>query len=575
MTNAPLGVVLRHIRTMVAVENLAAETDGQLLHRFTSSRDESAFASLLRRHGPMVLAVCRRVLPRVQDAEDVFQATFLLLARKAGSIRKSESVGSWLHGVAYRLSLAAKAQAACRQAHERRAATMHKIENQSEATWQELKAVLDEALEGLPEKYRTALVLSYLEGKSHEEAADQLGCPLATFRNWVARGRKLLRDRFARRGLIVSAGALAAALSENAAPAAVPAALLQPTLQSALQFATGVKAPAMVSSSVVALVQGGLKAMLVARLKLQLLLVLMVTILVSATGLGARFGFYANATDAEQGTQARTADQPLAEKTPGERKDANGDALPEGAIKRLGTLRFRLGGGTVIDLFLGPEGKTLISNTFNGARQVQVWEPTTGKLIRSFPGNYEYEPIAVSPDGNTLAIPNGAKIGLWDLSSGKRIRQLEAEKVTEIYALAFSADGKWLASSDKSGTIHFWYPASGEHAAEHATGTMSPISLLAYSPNGKILVSGGENSAKLQLWDTASRRLLSELSRPGSLNSIAFLPMAPCSLRPPRIAPSHFGMCVPEGWSGSCAFCHARWTPSPSRPMARSWLPTS
>src|SRR5229473_1512167 len=151
MTNAPLGVVLRHIHTQVDAESFAAESDGQLLERFTSRRDESAFASLMRRHGPMVFGVCRRVLPRVHDSEDVFQATFLLLARKAGSIRKQESVGSWLHGVAYRLAVAAKTQAARRQAHERRAANMGKTESRCDATWQELKAVLDEGLQRLPE----------------------------------------------------------------------------------------------------------------------------------------------------------------------------------------------------------------------------------------------------------------------------------------------------------------------------------------------------------------------------------------------------------------------------------------
>src|SRR5438105_1420551 len=122
MTNPPLGVVLRHLCTMVEAEGLTTRSDGQFLRQFTATGDEAAFAVLLRRHGPMVLGVCRRVLPCLQDSEDVFQATFLLLARRAGSIRKLESVSSWLHGVAYRLAVAAKTQAANPQAHERRAA---------------------------------------------------------------------------------------------------------------------------------------------------------------------------------------------------------------------------------------------------------------------------------------------------------------------------------------------------------------------------------------------------------------------------------------------------------------------
>src|SRR5215468_10053137 len=120
MTNAPLGLVLRQLRRL-ASEGLADATDGELLERFGARQEEAAFAALLHRHGPMVLGVARRVLRQEQDAEDVFQAAFLLLARKAGSIRKRESVGSWLHGVAHRLALAAKTQAARRQTHERRA----------------------------------------------------------------------------------------------------------------------------------------------------------------------------------------------------------------------------------------------------------------------------------------------------------------------------------------------------------------------------------------------------------------------------------------------------------------------
>src|SRR5262249_28100056 len=155
-------------------------------------QEEAAFAALLRRHGPLVWSVSRRVLHREQDAEDVFQATFLLLARKASSIRKRESVSSWLHGVAHRLALKAKAQAACRKTHEKRAADMRDTGPNLGEAWQELQAALDAALQDLPEKYRSALVLCYLEGKTHVEAAQVLGCPLATIRTRVARGRRLL-----------------------------------------------------------------------------------------------------------------------------------------------------------------------------------------------------------------------------------------------------------------------------------------------------------------------------------------------------------------------------------------------
>src|SRR5262249_34394714 len=154
MASAQLGVVLRQVRLMAAAESVADATDGQLLERFSARQEGAAFAALLQRHGPMVLGVAPRVLRHEQDAEDVFEAAFLVLARKAGSIRKRESVGSWLHGVAYRLAVEAKGRGACRQAHERRAGTMRHKRTNSEGAWQELEEALDQALARLPEKYR-------------------------------------------------------------------------------------------------------------------------------------------------------------------------------------------------------------------------------------------------------------------------------------------------------------------------------------------------------------------------------------------------------------------------------------
>jgi RNA polymerase sigma factor (sigma-70 family) len=528
MSTAPLGIVLRHVRTMAEAESArkdAAQADGQLLKRFVMQRDEGAFALLLRRHGPMVLGVCRRVLPRLHDAEDVFQATFLLLARKAGSIRKRGSVGSWLHGVAFRLALAGKAQAACRQAHERRAATMPKVEDCGDDRWEDLQAILDEGLLQLPERYRTALVLAYLEGKTHEEAAGQLGCPLATFRNWVARGRRLLRQRLVRRGLALSAGALGMVLIRNAAPAAVPAALLHPTLRSALQFAAGTRATAVVAAPVAAMVESGLKAMLVARLRLGAMLLLTFGIVTAGAGLGAQRALFARGDDEKQVKPA----QPPADQTQGRleqvRTDRYGDPLPQGAIKREGTLRFRLGGGQMTDLFLGAEGKTLISNTLHGPRAVQVWDAATGKRLQSFPGDFGYQPIAVTTDGSLLAIPEGARIVLWNLYSGKQVRRLEADDVTAVHALAFSPDGQMLASGDANGIIHFWYVATGQRSAQIATGKMEDIASLAYSPAGKVLAAGDQWGRSIQLWDAASHRLLYQIARPGStMGTMAFSP---------------------------------------------------
>jgi RNA polymerase sigma factor (sigma-70 family) len=192
--------------TATRLDRLAAApadtTDAALLGRFVTSRDEAAFAVLVRRHSPMVLGVCRRVLGCEADAEDACQAVFLLLARRAGAVRTPAAVGGWLHAAAYRLAQKARTQQTRRRARERRAARPAAAD--APAAWAELQGVLDGVLAGLPERYRAALVLCYLEGRTQDETARRLGCPLATLRSRVARGRKLLRDRLARRGLSLS-----------------------------------------------------------------------------------------------------------------------------------------------------------------------------------------------------------------------------------------------------------------------------------------------------------------------------------------------------------------------------------
>jgi len=175
MANAHLDNVLYHLRKLAGGRPEEAWTDGQLLEHFLSKRDEAAFTTLVERHGPLVLGVCRRVLANDADAADAFQATFLVLARKAASIRKRESVGSWLYGVAYRLAHRAKVAAARRRVHERQVEPMPPSDPLAAVVWRDLRPILDEELDKLADKYRAPLVLCYLEGKTHEEAAQQLG----------------------------------------------------------------------------------------------------------------------------------------------------------------------------------------------------------------------------------------------------------------------------------------------------------------------------------------------------------------------------------------------------------------
>jgi RNA polymerase sigma factor (sigma-70 family) len=259
------------LRRLVARTDAGSSSDTQLLQRFVCQRDELAFELLVWRHGPMVLGVCRRILRDEHDAEDAFQATLLALARKAGSIGKRESVGSWLYKVAYRVALRAREAALRRGRHERQveqlpaAAASHPAEVPA---WDELRPVLDEELNRLAEKHRAPVVLCYLEGLTNEEAARQLRCPVGTVKTRLAHARRLLGDQLSRRGLTLAAGLLASEVVGPAACAAPSAALVGETVRIAALAAMGKMATAGAASApVVALTEGVLRAMMVTKLK--------------------------------------------------------------------------------------------------------------------------------------------------------------------------------------------------------------------------------------------------------------------------------------------------------------------
>ena len=181
MADTPVSPVLRHVRHVVALEYQRHETDAYLLERFARHRDEAAFAALVRRHGGLVLGVCRRVLPSPDEADDAFQATFIVLARKAPTLCARRPLAGWLHTVASRLAVRAKARAARRRDGERHAAQSRPVDPAAEVAGRELLGVLDAELNRLPEPYRLPLVLCGLEGKTRAEAARALGWSLATF----------------------------------------------------------------------------------------------------------------------------------------------------------------------------------------------------------------------------------------------------------------------------------------------------------------------------------------------------------------------------------------------------------
>jgi RNA polymerase sigma factor (sigma-70 family) len=524
MTSRPSGTVLPHLRRLLAGE----PDDPQLLERFLRRRDEDAFAALVRRHGPMVLAVCRRLLTDTHDAEDAFQAVFLVLARKASSLGRPEHLGNWLYGVAYRTALKARSHAAHRRLREQPLIDVPITGGVADLVWRELRPALDEELERLPEKYRTPIVLCYLEGVSKRDAARRLGWPEGTLSTRLHRAREILRGRLTRRGLALSAGVIVVALSQGAAPAAVPV----PLLAAASLVAAG--RAATVPSPVVALAEGVIRAMWWNKVKLSA--VLFVALLVAA-GLGRAV------------LPAPAAPPATEEKAPA----AAGEPKKEPVAAK--TLRLDK---EVIRVVWSPDGKLMASHAtrfdpHKGASDeglgdffvtVKMWDAATGKEVVSLgelknPGLIG---LAFSPDGATLAlsffrqIEEGARFELWDARKGALRKTIEMDYGRVVPRIAFAPDGKSLAvlyagdkdrdpkSEDLQGGARLFDVATGK-AIRSIRGHMHMAISLAFSPDGKLLATGGYSSdADVRLWDVATGKEVRRIETGANVRAVAFAP---------------------------------------------------
>jgi RNA polymerase sigma factor (sigma-70 family) len=267
MTNGERAAVERDLRQMVSLPRPGGLTDAQLLEQFVARRDAAAFEVLVWRHGPKVLGVCRRVLRHEQDAEDAFQATFLILVRKAKSIGARQSVGGWLSRVAYRAALRAKVMGDKRAARQTQVSDVPAADRAADLVWRDLRPVLDEELDRLPAKYRVPFILCYVDGKTNEEAARELGCPKGTVLSRLAWARERLRARLTRRGVTLTAGMLAS-LAAGTAEAGISASLVDSTLKTALLVAAGKAVADVAAAPVAALTNGALQTMLWTKFKI-------------------------------------------------------------------------------------------------------------------------------------------------------------------------------------------------------------------------------------------------------------------------------------------------------------------
>jgi RNA polymerase sigma factor (sigma-70 family) len=321
MASAQQGAALRHINRLFGEGTVAGLSDARLLERYVSERDDLAFQALVQRHGPMVMAVCRCLLDDPNDADDAFQAAFLLLARKARSIWINGSVGGWLHRVAWRIALQVKSDAARRRRQERRAAELAGARTAFGPAWDDAAMVLHQEIDRLPERYRKPIILCYLEDMTYQQAARSLHWSEGTTRGRLARGKELLRNRLTRRGVTLAVVALGAGSAARAG-SAVPAGLLQSTTLAAHYTALGETAAAgTISTSAATLIERALRTMMIARLKMAAMAALFVAAVTCvATGLSATWPATPDVTFAAPPGIAQ--DRPSAERPAGQGKIA-------------------------------------------------------------------------------------------------------------------------------------------------------------------------------------------------------------------------------------------------------------
>jgi RNA polymerase sigma factor (sigma-70 family) len=580
MAKAAASPILRLLHRVIEDTSARALPDPDLVQRFHTQQDQAAFQTLLGRHGPMVLGICRGVLGDGPDAEDTFQATFLVLAQKAGSIRKGTSLGSWLHGVAHRTALKARAQSAVRHKHEARA-PQRQASEANDLSWREVREVLHEELGGIPERFREPLVMCYLEGVTQERAAARLGLAERTVRERLERGRALLRRRLVRRGLGPAAILAVAAWPNASVSAAVPAFLLDATVKAVANGAAGGAATLVVSAEVAALTREVLRTMFLNKLFTAMAGLLIAGLLAGAVlipGLDA----LRQASLAQQPAvqpQDKPPDGPPAQKAADAGQDSVKVTKPGKWVESLaycndgktvaivlwnGAPRADTQAGAVVlwDLEKGKVQQTLaefdkfdedtlqfwhVAAARNGTiiaasatagkvhfGAIRVWEARTGRVLQTFEFAAQVQgAVAVSADGTKVAggdcITVNGEVCVWDVASGNLLHKLATPKMDN-WSLAFSDNGKWIAAGGWAGDdglnrknhVMVWDLVTGKVQHEWTDPDMGgSVVAVAFSPDGKLLAAGGAEDRSIRVWDMQTGKL-KHLLTGHEIKSLAF-----------------------------------------------------
>ena len=534
------GGGLRQLNTLFTVGVIGGLTDAQLLERFTSQRDEAAelaFRALMERHGPMVLRVCRAVLRDTDAAADCFQATFLVLVRRAGSLWVQDLLGPWLHHVAYRTACCARSAAARRRRHEHRA-TEWTARQTDDGDRDDLGPMVHEEVGRLPARYRDAVVLCLLEGLTPEQAARQLGCPVGTVHSRLARGREQLRGRLTRRGLAVPTGLLAAGMARDALSATVPTGMADSTIRAALQIAMGRASTGAVPASVATLTAMTLRTMLMAKIRMTVATLLLGGLLAVTAGVLARQGASATPHEKKSKLAAKSA------------AASEADPLPAGALLRLGTSRFR-SPSIVSELALSPDEKTVVTVS----DVLIAWDAETGRerwRVRSseygsdeHSAAYGMRALAFSADGARFYTPGRLgqnEVVVWDTASGRR-EVLTIATPSRVGAMEgatrsvdVTPDGQKLAVGNGHGLVvcgrlgKVLYEIANPHGAfqiqnNDRLGLYGHYSLGRFAPDGSILaVVVSASPDEIRLYNAATGRELRKVSLGARLVRMAFSP---------------------------------------------------
>jgi RNA polymerase sigma factor (sigma-70 family) len=524
------GAAERLLRALFEGGTLGGLTDAELLHRFVS-RDENtaelAFAVLVERHGPLVRRVCRGVLRDEHAAEDAFQSTFLVLVKKAASLRVQASLGPWLHAVAYRVACEARSNASRRSKHERRVAEMASQAGGVEGRPREEPELdLHEEIQKLAERHRWPIVLCDLEGLTHEQAARVLSTPVGTIKSRLSRGRELLRRRLRPSGPELSDGMLIVAMAPDASQVEALGAVVDRTARAAMLVAErGSLIGGTVPASVRTLVQGVLKSMFHSRLKK-----VAVAIFLTA-GIAIGVGF------AALGLRARAG--PTMQVAPATR-DTNRRAIVNlvGHVDLVRSAAFLPGGRELISAAASSDDDKL-------SGEIRIWDVWAAETRRTLKLDGDPFAMAVAPDGQTLAVAiargdardRSSIVRVLALPSGEMKQDWALPKGVDVWSLAFAPDGKALAGGvgglrDGSfyGEVRIWDPSSGKERPT-LTGHTNPVMSLAFARDGSTLAGGsgtyGAPIGEVRLWDVASGRLLRTLTEADeAIVTVAFSPDA-------------------------------------------------